>query len=63
MAMITLELALVHLHRGEPLLVRKLAAEMMPLFRAHELHRHSLATVCLMVQAALEEIGVRGGRG
>ncbi len=47
LAMVSLELAIVHLHRGETGRVQDLAEEMTPIFRSHELHRHALASMYL----------------
>jgi len=52
LAMVSLELALVHLDRGETSRVQDLAEEMAPIFRSHELHRHALAAVYLFRHAA-----------
>jgi len=54
-AMVSLELAIVHLGRGETGRVRDLAEEMTPIFRSHELHRHALGAVYLFCHAAREE--------
>ena len=47
-AMVSLELAVVELRRGDGARVRELAEEMTPLLRSHELHRHALAAVSLV---------------
>jgi len=52
LAMVSLELAIVHLDRGELDRVQDLAEEMTPIFRSHELHRHALAAVFLFRHAA-----------
>jgi len=51
-AMVSLELAIVHLDRGEVAQVQDLVEEMTPIFRSHELHRHALAAVYLFRHAA-----------
>lgn len=55
LAMVSLELAIVHLDRGETDRVQDLAEEMTPIFRSHELHRHALGAVYLFCYAAREE--------
>jgi tetratricopeptide (TPR) repeat protein len=52
LAMVSLELALVHLQQGHGGSVQDLAEEMTPIFRSHELHRHALAAMYLFRQAA-----------
>lgn len=47
-AMVSLELAIVHLRLGDGARVRELAEEMTPILRSHELHRHALAAVSLV---------------
>ncbi len=54
-AMVTLELAIVHLDRGETARVQDLAEEMTAIFRSHELHRYALAAVYLFRHAARSE--------
>jgi tetratricopeptide (TPR) repeat protein len=54
-AMVTLELAIVHLDRGDAARVRELAEEMTAIFRSHELHRYALAAVYLFRHAAHSE--------
>jgi tetratricopeptide (TPR) repeat protein len=54
-AMVTLELAIVHLDHGETNRVQDLAEEMTPIFRSHELHRYALAAVYLFRHAARSE--------
>lgn len=55
LAMVSLELAIVHLNRGEIDRVKDLAEEMTPIFRSHELHRHALGSIYLFCYAAREE--------
>jgi len=55
LAMVSLELAIVHLDRGETGRVQDLAEEMTPIFRSHELHRHALGAIYLFCHAAREE--------
>ena len=52
LAMVSLELALVHLQKGHSGRVQDLAEEMTPIFRSHDLHRHALAAMYLFRQAA-----------
>jgi tetratricopeptide (TPR) repeat protein len=60
LAMVSLELALVHLQQGHAGRVQDLAEEMTPIFRSHELHRHALAAMYLFRQAARAETASAG---
>ena len=52
LAMVSLELALVHLDQGRADRVQELAEEISPIFRSHELHRYALAAMTLFRHAA-----------
>lgn len=52
LAMVSLELSILEIEEGEPTAVRRLAAELLPIFRSRELHRHALAAVHLFHHAA-----------
>jgi tetratricopeptide (TPR) repeat protein len=52
LAMINLELAILHLAQGDADKVRQLAEEMVPIFRSRELHAHAMAAVYLFQHAA-----------
>jgi tetratricopeptide (TPR) repeat protein/transcriptional regulator with XRE-family HTH domain len=52
LAMINLELAILHLDQGDAAKVRQLAEEMVPIFRSRELHAHAMAAVYLFQHAA-----------
>ncbi|HSL83900.1 MAG TPA: tetratricopeptide repeat protein [Thermoanaerobaculia bacterium] len=54
-AMVSLELALVHLRLGDVARVQDLAEEITPLLRSHELHRHALAAMYLFRDRARTE--------
>lgn len=54
-AMVTLELALLHLDRGDLAATRELAGGLLPVFRSHELHRHAVAALYLFERAARHE--------
>lgn len=54
-AMVTLELAILHLDRGDLGTARELAAGLLPVFRSHELHRHALAALYLFDHATRRE--------
>jgi tetratricopeptide (TPR) repeat protein len=54
-AMVTLELSILHLDRGDLWAARELAAGLLPVFRSQELHRHALAAVYLFEHAARQE--------
>ena len=45
LAMVSLELALIHLHEGDTHRVQKLADEMNLIFRSNDLHRHALCAM------------------
>ncbi|MFP3938988.1 MAG: tetratricopeptide repeat protein [Thermoanaerobaculia bacterium] len=52
LAMASLELAILELDEGNVAAVRRLAADLLPIFRSLELHRHALAAVHLFHHAA-----------
>lgn len=54
-AMVSLELAILHLDRGDLAAVRRLAGELLPIFRSRDLHCHALAALTLFHQAARTE--------
>lgn len=54
-AMVSLELAIVELRRGNGDRVRELAEEMTPILRSHELHRHALAAISLVRHEARKQ--------
>jgi tetratricopeptide (TPR) repeat protein len=54
-AMVTLELAILHLDRGDLWAARELASGLLPVFRSQELHRHALAAVYLFDHATRQE--------
>lgn len=54
-AMVSLELALVHLRLGDVARVQDLAEEITPILRSHELHRHALAALYLFRDRARAE--------
>lgn len=54
-ALVSLELALLYVEKGEASAVRHLAAEMLPVFRAQDVHREALAALALFQQAARTE--------
>jgi tetratricopeptide (TPR) repeat protein len=60
LAMVSLELALVHLRTGETQRVRDLAEEMTLIFRSHELHRHALGAMYIFRQAARKQTASAG---
>jgi tetratricopeptide (TPR) repeat protein len=60
LAMVSLELALVHLGLGRADRVQDLAEEITPIFRSHELHRHALAAMTLFRQAARSQTASTG---
>ncbi|HSL84810.1 MAG TPA: hypothetical protein VLF66_18695 [Thermoanaerobaculia bacterium] len=60
LAMVSLELALVYLARGESGRVQDLAEEMTVIFRSHELHRHALGAMYLFRQAARTDTATAG---
>jgi tetratricopeptide (TPR) repeat protein len=53
-AMVSLDLAAVYLRRDRTEETKRLAAEMLPIFEAHDLHREALAAL-LMFQSATEK--------
>lgn len=59
-ALITLDLAAVHLEAGEMDEVKRLAEEMYPVFRSQEVHRHAVAALILFKQAAVTEAATVG---
>lgn len=60
LAMINLELAILHLDRGDAIKVRMLAEEMVPIFRSQELHAHAMAAVYIFQHAAKTETATAG---
>jgi tetratricopeptide (TPR) repeat protein len=54
-ALVTLELAVLHLRAGETAAVAELAGEMIPIFEAQDVHREALAALAVFQQAAREE--------
>jgi tetratricopeptide (TPR) repeat protein len=60
LAMIDLELAALHLDRGDTARVRQLAEQMVSVFRSGALHAHALAAVYLFQHAALTETATAG---
>lgn len=59
-AMVSLELAIVHLHQGDVARVQDLAEEIAPILRSHELHRHALAAMYLFRDRARAERATAG---
>jgi tetratricopeptide (TPR) repeat protein len=55
LAMVSLELAILHLEREETAEVRRLAGELVPAFHSRDLHRHALGALYLFHQAAQTE--------
>lgn len=55
LAMVSLELAVLLLERGETAAARRLAGEMLPIFRSRELHTHAMAALYLFRHAAETE--------
>jgi len=60
LAMIDLELAALHLDRGDTARVRQLAEQMVSVFRSGALHAHALAAVFLFQHAARTETATAG---
>jgi tetratricopeptide (TPR) repeat protein len=60
LAMVSLELALVHLAQGRTDRVQELAEEITPIFRSHDLHRHALAAMTLFRHAARSRSATAG---
>lgn len=54
-AMVSLDLAILHLDRGDLAAVRRLAGELVPVFRSRDLHCHALAALTLFHEAARTE--------
>lgn len=54
-ALVSLELAALHLGRGEVEAVQRLAEEMLPIFRSRDVHREAMAALLLFQQAARNE--------
>ena len=54
-ALVSLELAALHLGRGEAEAVKRLAEEMLPIFRSRDVHREAMAALLLFQQAARNE--------
>lgn len=59
-ALVSIELALVHARKGETVKVKKLAAEMVPIFKSRNIHREALAALTLFRQAAEQEAATVG---
>jgi tetratricopeptide (TPR) repeat protein len=55
LAMVSLELAILHLERGDSAAVRRLAGELVPAFHSRDLHRHALGALYLFQHAAQAE--------
>lgn len=55
LALVSLELALVYARRGQTSKVKRLAAEMMPIFESRRIHREALAALSLFRQAVEQE--------
>jgi len=55
LAMVSLELAVLHLERGDTAAVRHLAGELVPSFHSRDLHRHALGALYLFQYAALAD--------
>lgn len=60
LAMIDLELAALHLDRGDTARVRELAEQMVSVFHSGALHSHALAAVFLFQHAAHTETAMAG---
>lgn len=54
-ALVSLELAALHLGRGETAEVKTLAEEMLPIFRSRDVHREAMAALLMFQQAARAE--------
>jgi hypothetical protein len=54
-ALVSLDLAVLYAQRGETAAIRHLAAEMVPVFQAGEVHPDALAAILLFRQAAEAE--------
>ena len=54
-ALVSLELALVFARQGKSSKVKRLASEMMPIFRSRHIHREALAALSLFQQAVEQE--------
>ncbi|HYO14601.1 MAG TPA: tetratricopeptide repeat protein [Thermoanaerobaculia bacterium] len=54
-ALVSLDLAAVYARRGEPGQVKRLAAEMLPIFESRDLHAEALAALAIFRQAAEAE--------
>lgn len=54
-ALVSLDLALLYLRQGRTAEVKRLAAEMVPIFQAQDVHREALAALALFQEAALRE--------
>ncbi len=59
-ALVTLDLAAVHLQAGQTDEVKRLAEELYPVFRSHDVHRHAVAALILFKQAAATEAATVG---
>lgn len=60
LAMVNLELAVLHLDQGDTAKVQQLAEEMVPIFRSRELHAHAMAAIYLFQHAARTETATAG---
>lgn len=60
LAMVSLELAVLHLNQGDVARVRELAEEMTPIFHSQDLHRHALAAMYLVRDRVLAERATAG---
>ncbi len=54
-ALVSLDLAMVHVERGETAELKRLAEEMVPIFESRDVHQEALAAVLLFRQAAEAE--------
>jgi len=59
-ALVSIELALVYARQGHTRQVRKLATEMVPIFKSRNIHREALAALTLFRQAAEREAATEG---
>lgn len=54
-ALVSLDLATIHAGRGETEALKRIAAEVLPVFQSREVHREALAALLLFHQASAEE--------
>lgn len=59
-ALISLDLALVYLRQGRSMETRRLAAEMLPIFQARDIHREALAALMVFQRAAEVDAATTG---